>query len=448
MRRRARPSHETQLLRLALVGGAPALAIALIALARWHTDELLRWTLAGAAIATWLSGAFAVRARAMRPLQTLSNLLSALREGDTSLRARGANPEDALGLALWEINALAVQLQQRRFETMEAVSLLRQVLESIDVALFTFDPEGRLRLVNRGAEELLGLPAERALGQAAEALGLDAALEGETPRLIELRFPSRAGRWEVRRGAFRQDGRPHQLVVLSDLSRALREEERTAWMRLVRVLSHEVNNSLAPIQSIAGSLREALEREGSGIGADLREGLRIVETRTQSLARFMHAYARLARLPAPSPGAVDVREWILRVAALETRRPVDVREGPMVALLADGDQLDQLLINLVRNAAEASLETGGGVAICWSLDRGWLELDVEDEGPGLADTENLFVPFFTTKPGGTGIGLALSRQIAEAHRGTLTLQTRAGRRGCVARLRLPTSSGDWRARRV
>jgi PAS domain S-box-containing protein len=427
---------------VALAGGAPALLIAMIALVRWHADELLRWTIAGAAIMIWLGCAFAARARFARPLQTLSNLLAALREGDTSLRARGADPDDSMGLALWEINALADQLKQRRYETFEAVSLLRQVLESIDVALFTFDPAGRLRLVNRGAEELLRLPAERALGRDAESLGLSAALEGETPRLVELQFPGRAGRWEVRRGTFRRDGQPHQLVVLSDLSRALREEERIAWIRLIRVLSHEINNSLAPIQSIAGSLRGALERTGEArAGSDLSEGLGIVEARAQSLARFMNAYARLARLPAPAPAPVEVREWIQRVVALEQRRPVEVREGPAVALLADGDQLDQLLINLVRNAAEAALETSGHVTIAWKLDRGWLEVSVEDDGPGIADTQNLFVPFFTTKPDGTGIGLALSRQIAESHGGTLALANREGARGCVARLRLPIGRG-------
>jgi len=440
VRPRRRLSRETRLFLVALAGGAPALTIALVALSRWHTDEVLRATLGGVVIAIWLGCAFGVRGRHSRPLQTLSNLLGALREGDTSLRARGADPNDSLGLALWEINALAAQLQKGRYDALEAVSLLRQVLESIDVALFAFDPEQRLRLVNRGAEELLQLASERAIGREAQSLGLAETLTGETPRLLELQFPGRAGRWELRRGTFRQDGKPHQLIVLSDLSRALREEERLAWLRLIRVLSHEINNSLAPIQSIAGSLRERIGRVASAEDADLREGLEIVQTRAQALARFMHAYAQLARLPVPAAGHVEVGEWIHRVAALETRRPVEVREGPGARLRADSDQLDQLLINLVRNAAEASLETGGRVAVSWSLRDGWLEVAVEDEGPGLADTENLFVPYFTTKPGGSGIGLALSRQIAEAHGGGLTLVNRERVRGCVARLRLPVES--------
>jgi signal transduction histidine kinase len=151
----------------------------------------------------------------------------------------------------------------------------------------------------------------------------------------------------------------------------------------------------------------------------------------------MNAYARLARLPPVRPGPVRVNEIVGRVAALETRVPVEVRPGPNVTIQADGDQLEQLLINLLRNAADASLETSGGVAIGWARHNGQLEVRIEDEGPGLADTANLFVPFFTTKPTGSGIGLVLSRQIAEAHGGSLSLANRRDRRGCQAILRLP-----------
>jgi two-component system nitrogen regulation sensor histidine kinase NtrY len=368
-------------------------------------------------------------------------MLAALREGDFSLRARTSQSDDALALAFLEVNTLGNTLQAQRLGAMEATALLRTVMSEIDAAIFAFDAANQLRLVNRAGEKLLGSPFERLLGRTASALGLESFLTGDSPRVHDLVFPGRSGRWEVRRTTFRQDGRPHTLVVISDLSKTLREEELLAWQRLVRVLSHEINNSLTPIKSIAGSLLTILERTPRAPDADddLRGGLGIIGGRAEALSRFMSAYALLARLPAPRPQPVDVGIWLRRAAGLETRVPVSVQPGPPLVIHADGDQLDQLLINLVRNAADASLETNGGVCLAWSRQDGQVDVEVIDDGPGLATTANLFVPFYTTKPSGTGIGLVLCRQIAEAHGGVLSLENRPGRRGCVARLRLPVT---------
>jgi signal transduction histidine kinase len=279
------------------------------------------------------------------------------------------------------------------------------------------------------------------LGKHAADLGLTDPLLGEAPRVIALDLPGRRGRWEVRRGTFRQGGLPHQLLVLSDVSRALSEEERQAWQRLIRVLSHELNNSLAPIKSIADSLRSLVGQEAPPADwrEDLRRGLGVIAGRSESLSRLMAAYARLARLPPPQRDAVSVVEWVRRVAALETRRPVTVCGGPDLTIRADGGQLDQLLINLVRNAVDATQDASGdgAVEVGWEVRAAHLDVWVRDDGLGLADTANLFVPFYTTKGDGSGIGLALSRQIAEAHHGTLTLANRSNHRGCEARLSLP-----------
>ncbi len=438
---RAPAPHERRIFQLALLAGLPGVVVSLALLVVGHYTAKVQWTLGLIVIATWVIVAAVLRERVVRPLQTLSNLLAALREGDYSIRARGAERDDALGLAFLESNLLGETLRSQRLGAMEATALLRTVMAEIDVAVFAFDDEQRLRLANRAAERLLGQPAERLAGRTAEQVGLAECLTTDAPRSLDVTFPGGGGRWEVRRGEFRQDGRPHTLLVLADVTKTLREEELQAWRRLVRVLSHEINNSLAPIKSIAASLMSLLQRDPRPTDADddVRRGLTVIGGRAEALIRFMSAYARLARLPAPNKQALDVRTWVRRVAALETRLPVSVEDGPAMTVFADGDQLDQLLINLVRNAVDASLEAtrDGGVRIRWRRHNGSLALFVEDDGPGLSSSANLFVPFFTTKPQGSGIGLVLSRQVAEAHGGSLTLENRRNGRGCVATLRIP-----------
>jgi signal transduction histidine kinase len=377
-------------------------------------------------VAAWLGGAQALRDHVARPLQTIANLLGALREDDFSIRGRHVRSDDALGEALAEVNALAHTLQLQRTGAIEASALLGKVMAEIDVAIYAFDDKRRMVLANRAGQRLLETVAEPEIA---------ALLAGEAPRTVEL---VRA-QWELRRGEFRQQGRPHELVVLTDLRRALREEERQAWQRLVRVLGHEINNSLAPIRSIAGNLRETLARtpRAPEWEDDVGRGLGVIERRAEALGRFMQSYARLARLPPPKLGPLEVGAWVRRVVELEKRVPVKLEPGPAVTVLGDGDQLEQALINLVQNAVDAALETGGGVTVTWRRATPWIEVLIRDDGPGIGDTANLFVPFFTTKPQGSGIGLVLSRQIAESHRGTLQLQNRVDRRGCEAKLRLP-----------
>src|SRR5688572_4741019 len=442
--RRRALSYETQILLFTLLAGLPGTAVAIILFITGDFSSDVVWLFLIIILSLWIGLAFAAQAHVVRPLQTLSNALAALLEGDYSIRLRGALPDDALGLAMLEVNQLAHTLRESRIGALEAVGLLQKVIAEIDVAIFTFDDTHCLRLVNRAGERLLARPAQRLLGRGAGDLGLSSLLEGEAQRIQDAAFPGGFGRFELRRTSFRREGKPHQLIVLADLSKTLREEERQAWKRLVRVLSHEINNSLAPIKSIGGSLQELLKRgeRPEDIDEDLQQGLQVITSRAEALGRFMASYADLARLPPPRFQSVDVGAWVRAVAGLETRIDVQVAAGPGLAIQADPDQLEQLLINLTRNATDAALETSGGVRVGWARRSGMVEIWIEDDGPGVKNSGNLFVPFFTTKPQGTGIGLALSRQIAEAHGGSLTLENRSDGRGARARLRLPLNTAS------
>lgn len=431
--------HENRVVIAALAAGLPAVIVSMVILWTGSYSPKVQWTLSLLILGCWLGFAASAKERVASPLRTLANLLEAMREGDYSIRARGARGGDALAEVMQQVNAMATTLRAQRLGALEATTLLRKVMEEISVAVFAFDAERRLRLVNRAGERLMALPSERLLGLQAESLGLADCLEGEIQQTRQRAFPGGIGRWSITRASFREGGLPHQLLVVSDLTRALREEELQAWQRIVRVLGHELNNSLTPIKSIAGSLESIAGQDPlpDDWRDDMKHGLGIIASRSESLSRFMGAYARLAKLPRPQIAPFEIGSLARRAASLERRMAVQVEPGPELTIRADSDQIEQLLINLVRNAVDATLETGGGVRIRWSRASGIVAVMVEDDGPGVSNTTNLFVPFFTTKPGGSGIGLVLCRQIAEAHGGSLTLQNRQDAQGCEARLVLP-----------
>jgi nitrogen fixation/metabolism regulation signal transduction histidine kinase len=441
--RRKRFLYEKRVLLLSILCSVPALVILTVMMWQVPWRNETRFSVLALLIIIDLVLLFVLHDNIIRPLQTLTNVVAALREEDYSFRARGAGEDDALGELALEINTLADLLAEQRTRTIEATALLRRVVEVIDVPLFAFDPDRILRLVNSAGEQLLQKPAPALLGRSADQIGLVTCLDANDESQITLSQTPNS-RWYLRRSQFRQQGVPHTLIVLSDVSRALREEERTAWQRLIRVLGHELNNSLAPIKSIAGTLSTRIgsmpldEREKS----DFTRGLGIIESRSASLNRFLQAYRRLAQMPQPTKRCIELTSLIERVASLETRLPVRVTGGPSIMASVDPDQIEQMMINLVKNAAEASLEAshdraGAAVEISWSAADAKVAIRVIDNGRGLLNPDNAFVPFYTTKAEGTGIGLVLSRQIAEAHSGSIHLANKGQDHGCVATVVLP-----------
>ena len=425
----------------------------LIWLQPWTTESKFALSLLEAFV--WWILALMLHEQVIRPIQTLANVVGALREEDYSFRARGAATDDALGELSIEVNALADLLADQRVRAIEATALLRRVVEEIDAPLFAFDPDHVLKLINPAGERLLQQPSVRLIGRTAVEVGLAECLAAPNESLISLPANSPSARWLVGQSKFREKGVPHTLIILSDVSRALRGEERKAWQRLIRVLGHELNNSLAPIKSIAGSLGARLEQMelNSEERHDFERGLEIIEARSASLNRFLQAYRQLAQMPPPVLKRVALRPLVERVAFLETRLPITIDQGADVTLMVDPDQIEQMLINLVRNAVEAVLESAavkdsqlnGGkvkfatapVTINWTIEDQNVVLTIDDNGPGLLNPSNAFVPFYTTKPEGSGIGLALSRQIVEAHQGSIELSNRNGRDGCQVRVTLP-----------
>jgi two-component system nitrogen regulation sensor histidine kinase NtrY len=435
--RRKRLRFQNRVLVLVVLTVAPAWVATVILLTVSDATPPTRYMILGFLSLCVLIGLVAVRRHVVRPLQTLANMLEALREGDYSMRGRNVDPEDAFGEVMVEVNTLSRTLYDQRLEALEAGALLQKIIADVDIAVFAFDAALRLRIVNKAGEILLGGTSDALQGRSAADLGLAGMLAEESGRIVAHMFPGGGGRWEIRRRSFREGGKPHELLVISELSRALREEERLAWQRIVRVIGHELNSSLAPIKSMAGTVRKLVTREP--LPADWREdaraGLSIIHDRAEALERFMGAYARLARLPPPTRRDEELSALVRRVASLHGTR-IAVERGPAMRISIDPDQIEQVFINLMRNAVEAAGEDGG-VRVRWRDDGNAVLVEVEDDGPGLARTDNLWTPFFTTKPHGTGIGLVLSREIVENHGGSISLQNRIGAKGCVASVRLP-----------
>jgi PAS domain S-box-containing protein len=434
---------QQKILFLSLVGAAPWILLS-AGLLWWHDHPALTWqtvVVIGGGI-TLLASA-ALWSGSLRRLQSVTSLLAGLREGDFSIQGSSEfDREDPMGEVFAEISELARALRQRRLASIESEKLLAKVVGQIEVAVLTFDEKGQLRTINPCGTRLLGKPAADLIGRTALDLGLDQALQAEADKVIRLDLEHQAERLAVRRGVYREEGRQHQLLILTDVSEPLKQEEMQAWKRLIRVIGHEVHNSMTPIKVMVDGLDMLLRRSPppEDWQATSAERLGLVSERIDRLSGFIEMYSSLAKVPKPRLVRLDVGTLVRDVAALEDRVSVRVEAGPDSTIQGDRSQLEQVLINLVRNSAEAVEETGGSVWMQWRRNEGKVTIEVVDEGVGIADPVHLFVPSFSTKPQGNGIGLALSRQIVEGHKGTIELTNRLDGPGARASVRLPAGS--------
>lgn len=381
----------------------------------------------------WIGGR-----RLVTTLGTVVDIVVAIREGDYSMRGRVRNGHDPLQSLIADVNLITDDLRNGRRKRTETSRFMSKTLVALHSAVFVIDDQQCLAFVNPAARRLIGAERAAIVGRTIGALGLAVPLAAADGAILTYRFPAAGGRWAVRRSAWYSEGREHTMVMLHDLSAALSEEERRAWQRLIRVLSHELNNSLTPIGSLADSLSTLLDSsDREAMDTELRIGLEVIGRRAHSLTRFLAGYGRLARLPPLQSKAFRLDQALLRFARLEQRMSVEVLGHSNVTIDGDEDQLGQAFINLIRNAVEATLDAGGAVRIDWRIEGDYVRVTIEDEGMGLPASDGIFVPFFTTKPNGSGIGLTLTRLIVEAHAGTVELTARHGARGAVAVIRLP-----------
>ena len=385
--------------------------------------------------------------------RSLSNLLDAMLQGDYSLRARASHDDKALNELIDATNSLAIRLNKQRIETIESQLLLNTVISHIDVAIIALNSDDELTLTNPAAKQLLGLPLSTeniATHEPLKQLGQMKNLKQGENKVMPLNFSGQQGKFNVHMEHYREAGEQQKLFFITDVSSLLRSEERKAWQALVRVISHEINNSLSPIASISQSLVRLINRqENIELHKEsIIEGLGIVSQRSKNLSGFINSYKKIASLPDPDKKNVSIVRIVHKVIGLYQVNQLEVHSSQDVELFIDEVQFEQVLINLIKNAIEAvknadengnpqsKLSTKNRVAISWHLHGNLFRLSISDDGTGVSNPDNLFVPFFTTKSNGSGIGLVLCRQIIEAHGGKLSLANKADSHGCIATIEL------------
>lgn len=373
------------------------------------------------------------------------NLIDAVAQGDYSFRGLTHTGDSALNDVIKILNSLASNIQQQRYKSEENFLLVKKIVDHIDVAIIAFSHDASIQLLNPAATRLLNINANDLFTKVPDRLRIILDIEPGETHVVSFQL----GRFRIHKEQFVLDGMVHNIAFVTNLSRILRREERKAWKNLLRVISHEVNNSVAPLSSYSSVLIKQVEaREiDPRLQEELVEGLTVIKNRARSMADFVARYKDISKLPEPVLQAVNIEDIVRRVAQLFPAGKVQF-EGYSTIFHADPNLLEQALINVVKNGIEATeahkvvTEPIGsrvecGAWISWTSKPSGFEIHISDAGGGIQSIENLFTPFFTTKKSGTGIGLIISRQIIESHNGQLALTNRQDSQGCLAVISLP-----------
>jgi nitrogen fixation/metabolism regulation signal transduction histidine kinase len=358
--------------------------------------------------------------------RALTGTVTSYHDGDFSFSLHWPHNDELSDLVAAH-NELGQVLREQRLGLVQRELLLDTMVQHTPVAMLLVADGGAIVFANMAARQLVNQ------GRKLEGLHLAELMAGVQPALRDAMARGGDGLFTIgdseeeevfhlARRSFSLNGRPHELLLLRQLTQELRRQEVQTWKKVIRVISHELNNSLAPLTSLAHSGAELVRR---GQTERLPQILATIEERTRHLETFILGYARFAKLPTPR---LDAQRWDAFLAALAEQVQFKLLgEVPDEAHAFDAAQMEQALLNLLKNAHESG-SPPQDVALELRRLQGVLRIEVQDRGPGMSDAvlANALVPFYSTKRSGTGLGLALAREIAEAHGGRITLANREG----------------------
>ncbi len=434
-------SFEASLVKLSLTASIPLLVILLWMMYERHISIWITLITAinGGLLIIYTS--YQIYRKLTHQMLSMQNLLHSLAQGDYSFRLRPLYDNGELGKLIKTINTLSNRLSQQRRETVESQLLLSTIIEHIDVAIVALNDESIVSFYNAAAKNLFLIEQAGSRLTLIDPLAFVNSLPAGHHQVIELALRFTRGKYQIHLEEFREAGQQHKLLFVTDVNRLLRNEERKAWQSLVRVISHEINNSLSPIASISQTLSRLISRQETLLEDydDLIDGLAIITSRANGLKEFLDGYKQLAKFPEPQLQWVFIDKLIRKTAVLFKEQNIIFDGASDTRICIDPVKFEQVMINLIKNAAEsmAQINVLGTIQISWTTDGTLFRLIICDQGAGINNADNFFVPFYSTKKNGMGIGLVLCREIIEAHNGRLSIANKLDEKGCCVSIELP-----------